>query len=152
MSAERSTSTIRRELFRITRLAAGRRAFTRLRNASGIELSQQEVQVLLALTYGGTQSISGIARTAHMEKAAVSRNVSLLRDAGLVTTETDQRKGSVVNVAVSAAGEQLAARIARSQDEHMAAILSGWSPQERDAFASMLQRLGDDWEQRLGSG
>jgi DNA-binding MarR family transcriptional regulator len=77
-------------MFRITRLAAGRRAFTRLRNASGIDLGQQEVQVLLALTYGGPQSISGIARTAHMEKAAVSRNVSRLREAGLVTTATDQ--------------------------------------------------------------
>jgi DNA-binding MarR family transcriptional regulator len=116
MSTARSTSTIRRELFRITRLAAGRRAFTRLRIAAGIDLSQQEVQVLLALTYGGTQSVSGIARTAHMEKAAVSRNVSRLRDAGLVTTAADQRKGSIVNVAVSGAGEQLAERIARAQD------------------------------------
>ena len=151
MSAERSTSTIRRELFRITRLAAGRRAFTRLRSASGIDLSQQEVQVLLALTYGGSQSISGISRTAHMEKAAVSRNVSRLRDAGLVTTATDQRKGSVVNVTVSPAGEQLATRIGRAQDEHMDAILSAWSAQERDDFAGMLQRLGNDWEQRLGT-
>src|SRR6185437_14495366 len=119
MSAARSTSTIRRELFRITRLAAGRRAFTRLRTASGIDLSQQEVQVLLALTYAGSLSIGGISRTAHMEKAAVSRNVSRLRDAGLVTTATDQHKGSVVNVTVSADGEQLAERIVKAQDDHM---------------------------------
>ena len=152
MPAERSTSTIRRELFRITRLAAGRRAFSRLRNASGIDLSQQEVQVLLALTYGGSQSVGAIARTAHMEKAAVSRNVSRLRDAGLVATATDRRKASVVNVTVSPAGEQLAARIAREQDDHLDAILSGWSASDRDAFAAMLQRLGEDWEQRLGSG
>lgn len=152
MSTARSTSTIRRELFRITRLAAGRRAFTRLRTASGIDLSQQEVQVLLALTYAGSQSVGGIARTAHMEKAAVSRNVSRLRDAGLVTTAIDQHKGSVVNVTVSAAGEQLAGRIAREQDDYLDAILSEWSPQDRDHFAVMLQRLGDDWEQRLGSG
>jgi DNA-binding MarR family transcriptional regulator len=151
MSAARSTSTIRRELFRITRLAAGRRAFTRLRTASGIDLSQQEVQVLLALTYAGSLSIGGISRTAHMEKAAVSRNVSRLRDAGLVTTATDQHKGSVVNVTVSADGEQLAERIVKAQDDHMDAILSEWSAPERDAFASMLQRLGDDWEQRIGS-
>lgn len=139
-------------MFRITRLAAGRRAFTRLRNASGIDLGQQEVQVLLALTYGGPQSISGIARTAHMEKAAVSRNVSRLREAGLVTTATDQHKGSMVNVTVSAAGEQLAARMTRAQDDQMDAILSSWSPQERETFADMLHRLGDDWEKRLGSG
>jgi DNA-binding MarR family transcriptional regulator len=139
-------------MFRITRLAAGRRAFTRLRNASGIDLGQQEVQVLLALTYGGPQSISGIARTAHMEKAAVSRNVSRLREAGLVTTATDQHKGSVVNVTVSAAGEQLAARMTRAQDDQMDAILSSWSPQEREIFAGMLHRLGDDWEKRFGSG
>src|SRR6201995_6052758 len=119
MSAASSTSTIRRELFRITRLAAGRRAFTRLRNDSGIELGQQEVQVLLALTYGGAQSIGGISRTAHMEKAAVSRNVSRLRDAGLVNTATDRHKGSVVNVTVSAEGEARAERIARAQDDHM---------------------------------
>lgn len=151
MSAEGSTSTIRRELFRITRLAAGRRTFTRLRITSGIDLSQQEVQVLLALTYAGPQSIGGIARTAQMEKAAVSRNVSRLRDAGLVFTATDQHKGSVVNVTVSAAGEQLAARIAREQDDYMDAILSAWPAQDRDTFAGMLRRLGDDWEQRLGS-
>lgn len=151
MSAEGSTSTIRRELFRITRLAAGRRAFTRLRNASGIDLSQQEVQVLLALTYAGPQSIGGITRTAQMEKAAVSRNVSRLRDAGLVATATDQHKGSVVNVTVSAAGEQLAARIAREQDDYMDAILSAWPAHDRDTLACMLRRLGDDWEQRLGS-
>jgi DNA-binding MarR family transcriptional regulator len=151
MSAALSTSTIRRELFRITRLAAGRRAFTRLRTASGIDLSQQEVQVLLALTYGGSQSIGGISRTAHMEKAAVSRNVSRLREAGLVSTATDRHKGSVVNVTVSEEGEQLATRIARAQDDHMDAILGAWSAQERDDFAGMLQRLGDDWEKRLGS-
>jgi hypothetical protein len=33
----------------------------------------------------------------------------------------------------------------------MDAILAGWSAQDRDAFAGMLQRLGDDWEQRLGT-
>jgi DNA-binding MarR family transcriptional regulator len=151
MPAERSTATIRRELFRITRLAAGRRAFTRLRKASGIELSQQEVQVLLALTYGGSQSVGAIARTAHMEKAAVSRNVARLRDAGLVTTAIDQLKASVVNVTVSAAGEQLAARITTAQDDYMDAILSDWSARDRDAFARMLQRLGDDWQRRLAS-
>jgi DNA-binding MarR family transcriptional regulator len=152
MSAERSTSTIRRELFRITRLAAGRRAFTRLRNASGIDLSQQEVQVLLALTYGGSQSVGGIARAAHMEKAAVSRNVSRLRDAGLVSTATDRHKGSVVNVTVTAAGEQLAARMASAQDDYLDTILSAWSPQDRNTFADLLRRLGEDWEQRLDGG
>ena len=151
MPAERSTATIRRELFRITRLAAGRRAFTRLRNASGIDLSQQEVQVLLALTYGGSQSVGAIARTAHMEKAAVSRNVGRLRDAGLLTTATDQHKASVVNVTVSPAGQQLAARIARAQDDYMDTVLSDWSAGDRVAFARMLQRLGDDWQRRLAS-
>jgi hypothetical protein len=52
---------------------------------------------------------------------------------------------------VSADGEQLAERIVKAQDDHMDAILSEWSAPERDAFASMLQRLGDDWEQRIGS-
>ena len=108
--------------------------------------------MLLALTYGGSQSIGGISRTAHMEKAAVSRNVSRLRDADLVTTATDRRKGSVVNVTLSEAGEQVARRIARAQDDYVDAILSGWSVQEREDFAGMLQRLGDDWQQRLGGG
>jgi DNA-binding MarR family transcriptional regulator len=58
----------------------------------------------------------------------------------------------VVNVTVSAAGEQLAARMTRAQDDQMDAILSSWSPQERETFADMLHRLGDDWEKRLGSG
>ena len=149
MPAVRSVNSIRREMFRISRLSAGRRAFGRLSRASGVQLSQQEVQVLLALTHAGASSVGGIARTAHMEKAAVSRNVGRLRDGGLVTTAADQRKGSVVIVTLSAAGEDVARRIAEAQDDFLRTVLTGWSDAEIERFGVLLRRFADDLEGRL---
>ena len=149
MAAPRNTSLIRRELFRIGRLAAGRRAFSRLSRASGVELSQQEVQVLMALAHRGAQSIGGIARTAHMEKAAVSRNVSRLRDGGLVTTAADDRKGSVVIVTMSPAGEEITAKITYEQDDYLRSVLGEWSDADVSTLGDVLRRLADDLEARL---
>ncbi|HEV8296827.1 MAG TPA: hypothetical protein VGQ20_06020, partial [Acidimicrobiales bacterium] len=62
-------------LHRLQRLLASRRVFSRLAEASGVELSQQAIQVLRALSEDGPRPVADVARVAHMDLGAVSRQL-----------------------------------------------------------------------------
>src|SRR4051794_41987442 len=69
---------------RIGRLMGSRQVSSRIAGAAGAEGTKQGVQILRALHRFGEQPIAGLASLAHMDIAAVSRQLRLLEDARLV--------------------------------------------------------------------
>ena len=131
-------------LGRLTRLLANRRVHGRLTTALGIELSQQSMQVLGVLDAGRGLPVGEVARAAHMDVGAVSRQVRSLEERGLVTRTASPGNGSVVLVAATAAGRSVADQLAEVRSQHLSEALSGWTSDEIDTLSAQLDRLLDD--------
>jgi DNA-binding MarR family transcriptional regulator len=131
-------------LHRLQRLLASRRVFSRLAEASGVELSQQAIQVLRALSEDGPRPVADVARVAHMDLGAVSRQLKTLEDGGLLSRKTSPTHGSIVLVEATAKGKRAARQIEAVRARHLTDALSTWSTAERAELGRLLLRFVDD--------
>jgi DNA-binding MarR family transcriptional regulator len=127
---------------RLQQLGASRRVHAALSDATGVDLPQQAVQVLSALA--GTMTVAELARTAHMDIGAVSRQLRLLEDDGFVQKSASPDHGSVVLVRITTRGRNVARKIFEVRNRHLERALEGWPQTDRRALATLLQRLVDD--------
>jgi DNA-binding MarR family transcriptional regulator len=126
----------------LQRLRSSRRVHAALADATGVDLSQQAVQVLGALDE--TRPVAQLARAARMDVGAVSRQLRTLEDAGYVTKTPSPDNASVVLVAATPQGREAASRIAASRNDHLARAVERWSAADRATLAALLRRLVDD--------
>jgi DNA-binding MarR family transcriptional regulator len=127
---------------RLQRLGASRRVHATLSEATGIDLPQQALQVLSALD--GTMAVAELARAAHMDVGAVSRQLRLLEDDGYVQKSASPDNASVVLVKETARGRAVARKVFEVRNAHLARALDTWTDDERRELATLLQRLVDD--------
>jgi DNA-binding MarR family transcriptional regulator len=126
----------------LQRLRASRKVHAALVEATGVDLSQQAVQVLVALE--GTLPVARLAQVARMDVGAVSRQLRVLEHEGCVTKAPSPDNASAVLVTATERGRKAAAAITRARDDHLAHVLADWSPDDRAALAILLRRLVDD--------
>src|SRR3954454_16316289 len=82
-------------LHRLGRLLASRQISSRITTAAGVEVSQQGTTLLRVLLRGGQQSVNALAASAGMDLGAVSRQVRLLEDGGMVARSSHPEDGRV---------------------------------------------------------
>ncbi len=131
-------------LLRLGRLLASRQAASRLVEAAGVHASQQGVALLRTLRREGRVAAAELAASAGMDIGAVSRQVRILEQDGLVHRSADPDDGRVVLLALTARGEEVAARLHSIGARHLQVALRGWSDGERARLAALLARLVDD--------
>lgn len=131
-------------LLRLGRLLASRQAATRLVEVAGIQVSQQGVALLRALRREGRVPAAELAAAAGMDLGAVSRQVRLLEQDGLVSRSADPDDGRVVLLELTGKGQTTAERLHAISAGHLEAALADWSEVERAALAASLDRLVDD--------
>jgi DNA-binding MarR family transcriptional regulator len=141
-----NVDTTRAGLQRLQRLLSARRSWAAVAGAAGIDVSQQAMQILLVLADGNARSIADVARAARMDAAAVSRQVRDLVARGLVSRRSSPPGGRTVLVEPTAAGSEIALRVRRLRDRHLADALAAWDPGERETLGQLLIRLVDDLE------
>jgi DNA-binding MarR family transcriptional regulator len=137
---------VRLGLHRLQRLLGSRRPWAALGDAAGVDLAQQEIQVLQVLHDGEARSMADLARLARMDAAAVSRQVRALEDRGLVVRRPSPVHGRIVLIEPSEQGLVTARRLHDLRDRHLVDALAGWTPDERDALGRLMVRLVDDLE------
>jgi DNA-binding MarR family transcriptional regulator len=137
------TAQLQQGLQRMQRLLGSRRVFATLAAASGVDLSQQAVDVLLALRDGVPRPIGDVDRAARLDAAAVSRQLRVLEAEGYVR-RGDGGRGSVVLVAAEPSGQELVGRIEAVRGEQLRRALAGWTAEERAQLGTLLVRLADD--------
>ena len=135
---------LRLALHRLQRLLSSRRVFSNLAVAAGVELSQQAVEVLAALALDGARPVAEIARVAHMDVAAVSRQLHSLEAEKLARRRSSPTHRSVVLVEATARGRRVAAHVASVRARQLDDVLAGWDGAERAAFGALLLRFVDD--------
>jgi DNA-binding MarR family transcriptional regulator len=132
---------------RLQRLLASRRVYSNLAAVAGVALSQQALQVLSALASDRPQSVADVARAAHMDVAAVSRQLGTLEDEKLVRRSTSATNASVVFVEATPRGRRMVSQLEAVRTRHLREALAGWSATERATLGQLLLRLVDDLPQ-----
>jgi DNA-binding MarR family transcriptional regulator len=131
-------------IHRLGRLMGSRQVATRIADAAGADVTNQGVQLLRALYRFGEQPIAGLASLAHMDVAAVSRQLRLLEDAGFVKRATADGDGRVALVSLTPSGRRIGKRIREVGLRHLKTALHDWEPRERKELGRLLTKLVDD--------
>jgi DNA-binding MarR family transcriptional regulator len=129
-------------LHRLQRLLSSRRVASRLAEVAGVDLSQQAIEVLRALGDGGARPIADVARRAHMDLGAVSRQLSALEEQRFVRRRAPSTNGGAT-VEATAAGRRAAARVEAVRTRHLHDVLADWTAEEREQFGHLLVRFVD---------
>jgi DNA-binding MarR family transcriptional regulator len=129
---------------RLGRLMGSRHVSSRIADAAGAQVTKQGVQILRALYRSGKQPIAVLATAAHMDIAAVSRQLRRLEDVGFVQRATTARDGRVALVSLTASGRRVAKRIREVGLRHLTNALHDWDPRDRTELARLLTKLVDD--------
>lgn len=126
---------------RLQRLLSSRRVASRLAETAGVDLAQQAVNVLRALGDGEARPVAAVARLAHMDLGAVSRQLAVLEDQRLVRRRAGANGTALV--AATVAGRRAAAKVEAVQSRHLHDVLADWTPGEREQFGRLLLRFVD---------
>src|SRR5437879_5557890 len=124
------------------RMLANRRTWTALAQSAGVELPQQQVQVLQHLQDGTPKSVAELARVARMDAAAVSRQVRALEERGLVARRHGH--GRVVLIDPTPEGLEVAKRLHERRAQHLEDALADWTPDDVETLGRLMLRVVDD--------
>ena len=135
---------VRLGIVRMQRMLSSRRINAGAAEAAGVSLNQQSIEVLRALGGCDAVSVGDLARSARMDTGAVSRQLRVLEEQGLVERRTSAQHGSVVLVTATSRGRSMAERYERVRYAQLARALADWTPEERVELGRLLVRLVDD--------
>lgn len=131
-------------LQRMGRLLASRQVAARITTVAGVEVTQQGVTLLRVLLRDGTQSIATLATAAAMDLGAVSRQVRLLEQGGAVRRSRSRDDARVALLELTVRGRRIAERIRVVTVRHLEEALHGWSDDDEQTLARLMERLVDD--------
>ncbi len=154
-AADEGFTAIERAVEQLLRLNASRKVHARRAAVAGVVISQPGLLLLRRLDGDGALTMGELARLARMDPAAAGRQVRQLEQDGLVTRSRDAADGRVIVVRATPRGEEVRRRLGAIGEQHLADVLTGWSPSDRTELASLLQRFVDELRDvpfRDGSG
>ena len=100
--------------------------------------------VMALLDGHGPLGLTELARRLGLTKPTTSRHVARLGALGLVGTRPDRRDVRALVVALTPAGDAVVARLRAARHTRLAAVLDGWSDDDRDTLGALLARLNVD--------
>jgi len=143
-SIEKQLGEVRLGLNRLGRLLSSRRVHAGMAGAARVVLPQQAMAVLRALSDREAVPVGDLAKAARMDTGAVSRQVRLLVDEGLVERHPSPQHGSIVLVVATEEGRKMAQRFENVRSAQLSRALKTWTPEERVELGRLLLRLVDD--------
>lgn len=141
---EDQLGAVRLGLTRLGRLLSSRRVHAGMAGAARVALPQQAMNVLRALGDREPLPVGDLARAARMDTGAVSRQIRVLEDEGLVERRASPQHGSIVLVEATPDGRAIAERFERVRSAQLSRALADWTPSEREDLGRLLVRLVDD--------
>lgn len=105
--------------------------------------------LVLHLNKTGPMRSSDLAGAMHLDQSTVSRHLSHLDSAGLITRTPDPGDRRAQLVEVTEAGRQQAHELVAARVLQFERVISVWSDQDRDDLARLLGRFSDDFANQL---
>ncbi|WP_330332297.1 MarR family transcriptional regulator [Streptomyces sp. NBC_00536] len=97
--------------------------------------------LLNRLDLEGPMGVKALAGGMGIDSSTVTRQVAPLVDTGLVKRTSHPEDGRAVVLALSPRGLARLEEVRSSRRELMSRVTEGWSPEEREAFTSLLTRF-----------
>ncbi len=141
---ETQLQSVRLGLTRLQRLLSSRRVHAGMAGAARVVLPQQAMNVLRALGDREPLPVGDLARAARMDTGAVSRQIRVLEEEGLVERRSSPQHGSIVLVEATTEGKAMAQRFERVRGAQLSRALVDWTPEERHQLGELMLRLVDD--------
>lgn len=102
--------------------------------------------VLVYLNVEGPQRAGELATAFHADPSTISRQVAGLVKAGLVERRADPGDGRASILAATDDGVRVIETERRRRARVIAAVLAGWSTEDRAAMTELLRRFRDDYQ------
>jgi hypothetical protein len=141
---EAQLQSVRLGLTRLQRLLSSRRVHAGMAGAARVALPQQAMNVLRALGDRDPLPVGDLARAARMDTGAVSRQIRVLEEEGLVERRSSPQHGSIVLVVATPEGRAMAHLFERVRGAQLSRALIDWTPEEREQLGKLMLRLVDD--------
>jgi DNA-binding MarR family transcriptional regulator len=144
MSSAASRARLNDAISALHRFASSRKLDAVHAEQAGIDLGLAAYGVLGRVVEHGPVDLSALARLAHMQPSALSRQVRLLEDAGHITRAPHPDDARVSVVRATAAGRDAQRRMHDANDQLLVRQLRDWSTHDLDAVSAQLERLVAD--------
>lgn len=133
----------------MTRSAAIRRFYQRLARAAGIELERPVYLALKYLATNGPERISALAHQHGVEVSTMSRHVTTLEAAELVTKRPlpDDRRVAVAEA--TEAGRRVVERVEDERQRLFTEVLSSWELPDVEQLVGLIERFNAGLAERL---
>jgi DNA-binding MarR family transcriptional regulator len=105
------------------------------------DIGMLEWRVLLVLQRTKALNVRGLAGAAGLDKAAVSRTLTVLEDRGLVSVEQMQSRGRAAIASLTPKGEALCANILRASRDRQEQLFQVFPKADAEALSTMLRQL-----------
>ncbi|HZG92961.1 MAG TPA: MarR family winged helix-turn-helix transcriptional regulator [Pseudonocardia sp.] len=131
-------------LIRLVRLIDRKQAQRQAEHPDAVE--RATYHLLVHLVKDGPRRAVALAEAVHSDPSTVSRQVAHLVRLGLVERTADPEDGRATLLAATTEGRRVFEQNRRLRNEHIAALLDGWPPADRDLLATLLTRFVDDFQ------
>jgi len=143
VSAPSELSEIERGFTTIVRWGNLPRVRERFVTAAGMALDRPSYSVLFRLEEGGPARLSDLAQRLGLDLSTTSRQVHHLEVAGLVQRAVVEEDRRAALLSLTADGKELVGRIRQAKRAVITEMLAGWTQDEREELARVLNRLAD---------
>ncbi len=126
------------------------RMHTHVAEKAGVPLMERAcLPVVRCIAHHAPVRSSDVADALGIDGSTVSRHVSRLEHAGLLTRTPDPADGRVSLLEVTEAGQDAFRRMHEARCAMLEEILAGWSKQDQKRLAADLRRLAADFSAYL---
>ena len=113
----------------------------RVLGAAAMKLSGAGLNALRLIARSGPIAGTEVARELGVDQSTASRQIRPLEDAGLVQRTADEADRRIGWLEVTDAGQAVLDRIHGQRRDDMKLVLDGWSPDEVEHLARLLDRF-----------
>lgn len=129
------------------RLNRGATAFYR----ATFDLGMAEWRLLLVLSNTKSLNVGELSEVADLDKAAVSRSLSILEERKLVTVEQTRTRGRAAIAKLTAGGRKLSAQLMQVSLARQARLFKNFAKADKERLNALLHQLSQalaeaDWE------
>src|SRR6266516_5300967 len=123
-----------------------------LAKATGMSLDRAALTVLSSLSEHGASRLSELSPRIGVDTSTACRQVQNLERLGLVDRVADPADRRASRLRLSVEGERVFARVRAARRDAVAAVIAGWTPEQRGGFATLLLELVQGLETAVADG
>ena len=139
--SDRAFDSVEEAFALLARKAGMPRLHERMTAATGVDLDASSFHLIRRLEELGPTRPSDLAPRMGLDLSTVSRQVTTLEAAGLVSRTPDPQDGRAWLVSLSERGAEVSERVCATRRDMFAEILADWPTEDVEGFATLLARF-----------